>query len=192
MLFDKAIDIVDGVRKAKELKKEIGFDKYVRKHIKALNYYVETPAEQLRLSTFDNISVFKNVEIYTEGKTDPQIIEHAYNVLTDNSTPYWSIRSCGNDALGAGAKALKMFLEAIEATFKNESSKNKIVIGLFDNDREGQEQFKGLSNKASFQEWNKSKRVIKHKEHNIFALKLPIPDDKGRLFSLGCNSCIYA
>lgn len=179
MLFDKAIDIVDGVRKAKELKKEIGFDKYVRKHIKALNYYVETPAEQLRLSTFDNIGVFKNVEIYTEGKTDPQIIEHAYNLLTNNSTPYWTIRSCGNDALGAGAKALKMFLEAIEATFKNESSKNKIVIGLFDNDKEGQEQFTGLSHKSSFQKWNNSKRIIKHTEHNIFALKLPIPDDKG-------------
>lgn len=176
MLFDKTIDIIDGFHKAKKVKEEINFNKYVRKHIASLNYYVETPADQLRLTTFDNIGVIKNVEIYTEGKTDPQIIEHAYNVLTDNSTPYWSIRSCGNE-IGAGAETLKRLLEGVEATLKTEQAKHKIVIGVFDNDAAGQSQFNGLNSKL-FEVWNKSQRIKKHKEYNIFALKLPIPDDK--------------
>jgi hypothetical protein len=179
LLFEKSIDIIDGFHKAKQVKKEINFTKYAKKHYASLKHYIETPAEQLRLTTFDNIRVIKNVEIYTEGKTDPKIIEHAHNLLTNNSIPYWSIRSCGSDSLGAGAKALKMFLEAIEATFKSEQSKEKIIIGVFDNDYEGQSQFNGLSSKSSFQKWKNSNRIIKHKEYNIFALKLPIPNEKG-------------
>ncbi len=177
MLFDKAIDIVDGVRKAKEFKKEIGFDKYVRKHINALNYYIETPTEQLRLSSFDNITALKNIEIYTEGKTDPQIIERAYNILTDNLTPYWSIRSCGNTGLGSGAAELRKLLEAIEATLQNDKSKSKTIIGIFDNDMKGNQEFNGLK-KDLFAFWNNSQRIKKHKEYNIFAIKLPIPDSK--------------
>lgn len=177
MLFDIAIDIVKGVRKGKELKKEIGFNKYLKKHIEALNYYIETPAEELRLSSFDKISAFKDVEIYTEGKTDSQIIEHAYNVLTDNLTPYWSIRSCGNTGLGSGAAELRKLLEAVEATLQNDKSKSKIIIGIFDNDMKGNQEFNGLK-KDLFAFWNNSQRIKKHKEYNIFAIKLPIPDSK--------------
>lgn len=178
MLFDKAIDIIDSVSKAKELKKEIGFDKYIRKHINTLNYYIETPAEQLRLSTFDNIGAIKNIEIYTEGKTDPQIIDHAHNVLTNKSIPYWTIRSCGNTGLGSGAAELRKLLEAIEATLQNDTSKDKIIIGIFDNDMKGNQEFNGLK-KDLFSFWNNSHRIKKHKQYNIFAIKLPIPESKG-------------
>lgn len=177
MLFDKTIEIIDGFHRAKRIKEEINFNKYVRKYISFLNYYVETPADQLRLTSFDNIGVIKNIEIYTEGKTDPLIIEHAHNVLTNNSTPYWSIRSCGNTGLGSGAAELRKLLEALEATLKNSYSTDKIVIGIFDNDMKGNQEFNGLK-KDLFELWNNSKRIKKHKEFNIFAIKLPIPENK--------------
>jgi DNA polymerase III delta prime subunit len=177
MLFDKSMDIIDGFHKAKKIKDEINFNKYVRKHIASLNYYVETPAEQLRLTSFDNIGAIKDIEIYTEGKTDPLIIERAYEILTDGSIPYWSIRSCGNSGLGSGAAELRKLLESIEATFQDVNSQKKIIIGIFDNDMKGNQEFGGLK-KNLFDFWRDSKRIKKHKEYNIYAIKLPIPISK--------------
>ena len=45
--------------------------------------------------------IYKRVKLITEGKTDSEIIEHAYKILSFNNMPYWSINSAGNGTGGA-------------------------------------------------------------------------------------------
>jgi hypothetical protein len=52
---------------------------------------------------------------------------------------------------------------------------DEIVIGIFDNDAKGIREFESLSS-ASFNKQNG--RIKKHKDYNIYAIKLPIPPGK--------------
>ena len=51
------------------------------------------------------------------------------------------------------------------------------IIGLFDNDREGNEQFKSI-NKRIFEKYDIKKSVRKHMFHNIWGVLLPVPDER--------------
>jgi len=133
----------------------------------ANDLYLSTPVGRLRYSVYDRISPERNYLLLTEGKTDVEIIEHAFYILTDHQ-PYWEINPVDHDAGGAGelAKVLSNIKPIIE---------DKIVIGIFDNDSAGISQFKGSLPSSKFGSYKESLRIKKHVDANIFGMKLPIP-----------------
>jgi hypothetical protein len=139
------------------------------KYNSAIRHYVETPARELRNTRFDNIGQYKKVKLYTEGSTDADIIDKAFLVLNNNHDAYWDIRQSGN-AKTAGANTLSKMLSSMPPPPEDE-----IIIGIFDNDSKGIREFESLS-PANFDKQNG--RIKKHKEHNIYAIKLPIPPGK--------------
>lgn len=174
ILFEIAFEMLG--QNPKQLKKEIGIDKRKKKYWEGINFYIKNPAEKLRFTNWDNIQPNRDIEIYTEGKTDALIIKHAHDVLTSNSSSYWNIRFCGNLKNGSGgAHELSKFLTSLAPKLDNKVDNQKIVIGLFDNDEKGNQEFKGL--KPIFFD-SLDQRLKKHKEVNIYAMKLPIPPDK--------------
>lgn len=175
-LFDVAIDILNPI--SKQLKDDNKIKNRVKKYGQGIKFYIENPAEKLRFTTWDNIHVMKDVEIYTEGKTDAEIIKHVHSVLTNNQPEYWNIQSCGNLENEGGATQLNKFLSSIAPKLDNNADRNKIIIGLFDNDSKGIGEFTKLGKSNIFDYYDGSKRVLKHKTANIFAIKLPIPPNK--------------
>jgi len=62
----------------------------------------------------------------------------------------------------------------------------KICIGLFDNDKEGNEQFKGL-NKKIFEKFASDKLIRKHKVNKIYGMLLPVPSNRIKYFGTSIN-----
>ena len=56
-------------------------------------------------------------------------------------------------------------------------SNDQMVIGIFDNDGEGQQQFEGTLHKSKFDYIENYTRIKKRKEGNIFGMLLPIPEN---------------
>lgn len=151
-----------------EIKKEV---KKEFKKIKApLKHLLETPANKLRFTAYDNISSSKRVKIVTEGKTDASIIEHAYMTLLNGESPYWKVRPAGNDS-GSAREVNKVLMSA-----KSTIHDDEIVIGIFDHDEEGLKEFNMLPEKV-FSSIKKN-TIRKHNDANIFAILLPIPGEK--------------
>ena len=149
-----------------ELKKEIG--KKLKGGNEVASYLLETPAKKLRFTGLDLIRSKRKVCLYTEGKTDVEIIEHAFMKLTHNTDPYWSIKPSGY--ISGGATELNaMLMKCVPMVEKEE-----IVVGIFDNDAKGINEFNRLD-KNLYQMVEGSQRIKKHVAKNIYALKLPIP-----------------
>jgi hypothetical protein len=158
----------------------IGGDKYVKlkKEIRE-NYYpkisapvrelIKLPASRVRFTKLDTVFSDKKVQLIVEGKTDAEIIEHAYYVLTNGSNPYWSIKSSGNESGGASevAKAISNCKPVID--------NNDVVIGVFDHDAKGLQEFRGL--KTSVFMKREKDTVRKHIDCNVYALLLPVPGE---------------
>lgn len=128
---------------------------------------IKLPVSKLRFSPLDLIEPKKNVTIITEGSTDAEIIEHAFTILTNGKTPYWQIKPAGNIS-GGGAKEVKFILDKSKPILKE----SEIIIGIFDSDTEGTNQFNGLQ----FEFLENYSRVKKMKDVNIFGVKLPVPN----------------
>jgi hypothetical protein len=126
------------------------------------------PISKLRFSDFDVIHSQKKVVIITEGETDIEILEHAYTILTDNKIPYWKAKPAGIGT--GGANELRMSLDKSSPTV----IEGETIIGIFDSDESGLNNFRGL-NKA-FKFWKHYKRVKKLDDLNIFGIKLPVPE----------------
>lgn len=129
---------------------------------------VKKPARNLRFTALDTIHTDKRTKIITEGKTDAQIIEHAFSVLTNSLTPYWNIKPSGFNS--GSAQEVQATLNKSKALLSDDET----IIGVFDNDTEGQNQFNGL-NSGIFEKWKSSNRVKKMKEHEIYGIKIPVP-----------------
>lgn len=116
----------------------------------------------------------QKIIIITEGKTDKILIETAFNKLNPNSeSPYHIIPSgleLNEETRAGNADTVRRTIEFI-STISNDIK----LIGLFDNDREGNEQFKGL-NKKIFVDHDINSTNRKHKEKTIYGLLLPVPD----------------
>ncbi|RYE12739.1 MAG: hypothetical protein EOP45_22355 [Sphingobacteriaceae bacterium] len=134
--------------------------------------FLKLPVGRLRFSKYDRIKPDRLVHIYTEGKTDAQIIEHAFTVLTDK-VPYWSIQPVGMDENSGGANELTNALMNGHNFLREEET----IIGIYDNDAKGCQEFGGLKS-SRFELYQGSSRVKKHKVSSIFAIKLPVPPDK--------------
>lgn len=124
------------------------------------------PANRLRFSNLDLIESNKRVTIITEGPTDAEILEHAFTILTNGKIPYWKIKPAGNK--GGGANEVKFILDKSKPI----NGDDDIIIGLFDHDTEGINQFDGLQ----FEFYKDYKRVKKMQGSKIFGMKLPVPN----------------
>lgn len=165
LLADIGVSLFKG-NNYNDLKKEIGKNIDGKNAVSKL--LLDTPAKKLRFTGLDQIRSSRKVNIYTEGKSDVEIIEHAFMKLTQNTDPYWSIKACGN--ITGGATELHGMLMKCVPMVKDD----EIVIGIFDNDAKGIQEFQGL-NKDVYKLIDGSKRVKKHIAKNIYAIKLPIP-----------------
>ncbi|MFB9058082.1 ATP-dependent endonuclease [Mariniflexile ostreae] len=111
--------------------------------------------------------------VITEGKTDKKILEIAWSKLNpDIACPFKFISSgiqIDENTRTGNADSVRRTIETLSTFFSDLK-----IIGLFDNDREGYEQFNSL-NKEIFtpQDYNSIHR--KHLEKNIFGVVLPVP-----------------
>lgn len=152
-----------------DVKKEI--KKEYKKMATQTKYLLETPASKLRFSPYDKISTNKKIKIVTEGITDAEILEHSFITLTKGDQPYWSIRPTGNNS-GGGAREVNKTLMTAYSLIQDDET----IIGIFDHDEEGIKEFNMLA-KDVFPSF-KNGIVKKHANANIFAILLPITEDK--------------
>lgn len=118
----------------------------------------------------------QKIIIITEGKTDKAIIETAFQKLNPGiDLPYHIIPSgleLNEEIRTGNADTVRRTIEFI-STISNDIK----LIGLFDNDREGNEQFKGL-NKKIFEIYNNQLLTRKHKEKSIYGMLLPFQPER--------------
>jgi predicted ATP-binding protein involved in virulence len=112
---------------------------------------------------YDAIKKTNKPIVFTEGKTDPIIIATAWNKIKQEEMPF-DVKSM-SESNGSGAKALNELLRKLPTA-------NHKVIGLFDSDKIGMEQYKGLTTGFT------TIGTFKKKDDNIFALCLPVPESK--------------
>lgn len=175
LLFEEGSKILE-LTNEKRLKEDHKVKNRLQKYIKGIRFYLDTPSEDLRFTTFDILMPIKKVEIYTEGKTDAIIISQAFAVLTDYKEPYWNISGIDKIVKDAGgANELRRHLEELARKIQTDEDSKKIIIGIFDNDAKGNQEFAGLSDDNFDLIHN---RLKKHKKYNIYALKLPIPEEE--------------
>ncbi|MFY9243113.1 MAG: NACHT domain-containing protein [Polaribacter sp.] len=129
---------------------------------------INLPATRLRFSNLDLIESNKKITLITEGPTDAEILEHAFTILTNGKIPYWKVKPAGNK--GGGAKEVKFILDKSKPLNDDDDT----IIGLFDHDTEGLNQFDGLQ----FEYYKEYKRVKKMKGSHIYGVKLPVPKSR--------------
>jgi DNA polymerase III delta prime subunit len=150
----------------KELKKEVKME--YKKIAPKFSHLLSLPASRLRFSQFDQIRAQKRIKLITEGKTDAEIIEHAFITLT-GEFPYWSIFPAGNES--GGASEVKKVIDYTNGTIAND----EILIGIYDHDDKGIGSFNGHS-KQLFNDLFGG-QAKKHVSSNVYALLLPIPGE---------------
>jgi AAA15 family ATPase/GTPase len=126
----------------------------------------------------------RKIIVLTEGKTDKLILETAWSKLNPGvDCPYYFLPSGIeiNEADRIGNA------DTVRRTMELVSSMNFEVklVGLFDNDREGNEKFSGLNNKI-FEPYTISKSTRKHNSKLIFGVLLPVPSHRA-LFVTGSD-----
>jgi hypothetical protein len=176
LLFDNGLDIIDPKNKD-ELKSRYKLKKRLQKMQKGIRYYLENGVDVTRFTSLEAIKPIKDVEIYTEGKTDAVYLMQAFIALTGNTEPYWNVESCEikTKKEGGGTHELAKTLNGIVEEMDNGKYQNKTIIGVFDNDASGFQEFNGFKNEDY--EIFKAGVVKKHKTKNIYAIILPIPNE---------------
>jgi hypothetical protein len=128
---------------------------------------------------------FRRPVLLTEGRSDVKIITAAWEKLYGGRALPFDVVPSGVDAEEekrcGSADAVRRMLEFLP------SVTDQPVIGLFDNDREGNEQFKGL-HKQAFEEWTPSSYKRKHLKAEVHGLLLPVPTLR-RLFVTEDDIC---
>ncbi len=174
-LFNEAIEILEYNNQA-QIRKDYKLESKKRKHYNGIRFLLDHNASEIRHTTFERLQISKNVEIFTEGKSDASIISHAYRVCTMNEEPYWNITSIEDviSAKAGGAQQLAEHLVMLSKKIQTEGDKRKIIIGLFDNDAKGFQEFNGsLGNDFIIT----NGIIKKHRTLNIYAVLLPIPEE---------------
>ncbi len=172
-LFDETIEVLEYANPSK-LRKDYKLDSKKRRYLQSIKFYLENSAEDLRYSTFEKLVPIKKVELLTEGKTDASIISHAFRVLTMAEESYWSITGIENThtSKAGGAQQLAANIKMLSQKIKSDFDKNKVIIGIFDNDSKGFQEFNGLP--ENFESVNGILKKVNGM--NIYALLLPIPE----------------
>lgn len=157
---------------------------YLTKKSKKEGFLVHCPLEEYKIIQQDlasNLEEFLGTThlpiIITEGRTDKKILETAWSKLFPEEKLIFTIIPSGLNHLDeekrtGGAKQLNNTLSYLSTVY------NYITIGLFDNDKEGVEQLKGL-NKELFEDFNLEKNIVrKHKRKPIYGMSLPVPETR--------------
>jgi len=158
-----------GTEKYKKLKEEIRKEHFpkLKDIVKKL---MQQPAGRLRFTNLDSISSNKKVQIIVEGKTDAEILEHAFYSLTNGQYPYWKVSTAGNNDSG-GASEVAKTISSCKPVLENE----EIIIGIFDHDAKGLQEFRGLKTSV-FNAYTKD-TIRKHINSKIFGLIIPVPGE---------------
>ena len=98
-----------------------------------LKALIDNPTSKNRFSVLDTVTVDRKVKIFVEGKTDAQILEHAFMVLTNGCTPYWKITVATQNGKDGSSTIVSKELDAAYGY----SSDYNTVIGIYDHDAEG-------------------------------------------------------
>lgn len=167
----KVLELANGQRLRDENKTSSKRKKYAH----AIRFYIDNTAEDLRFTNFEQLQPLKSVEIITEGKTDAMIINHAFSVLTEGKSPYWNITAVEKLNGGGGANSLRKYIENLTEKDWTDEDKKKTVIGVFDNDSKGYQEFNGIQEKY-LKDVNACHK--KHDRLNLHAIRLPIPPDE--------------
>jgi hypothetical protein len=155
--------------KYKKIKNEIRKE-YFPKLKEPVKKLIELPASRIRFTHLDTQLSSKKVQIIVEGKTDAEILEHAYYVLTNGHDHYWRISVAGNGESGGASEVAKAILNC-----KPIIDKDMVIIGLFDHDAKGLQEFRGLKDSV-FEKYNKD-TFRKHKECNVYGVVIPVPGE---------------
>lgn len=120
----------------------------------------------------------KKLILFTEGHTDIAHIRTAKEKLGIEDT--FEIFHCGERTSG-GADKLKQFLIGCPA----ELFKDKIIVGIFDPDQEGQM-------KKNFKQCDHSNIYVSKNNPNVYAILLPMPHENFRKYKTGCIEFLYS
>ena len=143
----------------------------------ALKQIIEQPIQKLRFTALDTVSIQGRIKLIVEGKTDAELLSHAYSVLTGGFMPYWTIIPGGRKSdTGSASEVKETLLHSYPLLEKND-----IVIGIVDHDYAGLSAYGYLKNDFIEKEHNMWK---KHKDANINIICLPIPGEMSNYLSL--------
>lgn len=136
------------------------------------NYNSVTAELASKMFSLNEIERSKIIVI-TEGKTDKKLLEKAWAKLNpDIDCPFKFISSgiqIDESTRTGNADSVRRTIETLSTFFSDIK-----IIGLFDNDREGYEQFKGLR-KEVFEPHTLEQNHRKHLDKNIYGIVLPVP-----------------
>ncbi|WP_103068445.1 hypothetical protein [Aquimarina sediminis] len=139
-----------------------------------------------RSSILKKLDKYQKPIIICEGKSDIKIIETAWKKLYKNKEMPFQILPSGVwleiEKSEGNADQIRRLLELYAPMNPDE----KICIGLFDNDREGNEQYKGL-NKKIFKKFESNSLVRQHKVNKIYGMLLPVPSNRSKYFGTLIN-----
>lgn len=117
--------------------------------------------------------------IFFEGSTDKKIVELAYQKVYSRGTSEFEIFqpdvSNKNADIGTGAYNLSDFLRNYASKIHN----TRPVLGIFDYDEEGCNQFKGLLKNGLYkltEDTNEVKAAIHSRNNNVITMLLPCPN----------------
>ena len=158
-----------GNEKYKKLKEDIRKE-YFPKLKEIVQKLVQLPAGRLRFTNLDSISSNKKIQIIVEGKTDAEILEHAFYSLTNGQYPYWKVTAAGNSDSGGASEVAKTI-----SNCKPILEKEEIIIGIFDHDAKGLSEFRGLKTSV-FESYTKD-TIRKHINSKIYGLIIPVPGE---------------
>ena len=125
---------------------------------------------KIRFSLIDSIRPDRKVKIFVEGKTDAQIIEHAYMVLTNGQSPYWNISMATVNGKTGSCNSISKTIEGSLSYIDDYEA----IIGLYDHDKAGLSEYRKLYRDYTELSLNSIK---KHKKANIYLMLLPVPGE---------------
>lgn len=142
--------------------------------VQAFEAFEETKTFEERLRA-EMVATSKPL-VFVEGKNDRTHLETAWSKLYPDREQPFDILSCGDYGVSkkndnGGVKTLKLMLELLG------SYEVRSVVGLFDNDRAGAEQFNGLGPSHGFSDgYDLLHR--RHAEGYVHAHLLPVPNER--------------
>ena len=160
-------------QREQQLAEELGYIKLQRElflDYKCKKDELDRIKEQTKSIT-DELKNIKKAVLYTEGITDVLILKTAWTKLYGDAECPFLIKSCNvlneEEGSAAGCGVLKELLVTTRPDCP------QIVIGLFDNDKEGQ---KAYELNANFDDGKKGWKT--HKNRRAHGLLLPVPPGK--------------
>lgn len=118
--------------------------------------------------------------VITEGKTDVIIIQTAWKKLYPREQMFFECQSSGIEYEEGEREGNAEYVRKKLQHLSNIISRP--IIGLFDNDSEGNRKFKSLSEKI-FEKYDIKKSIRKHLHSNVWGMLLPVPEGRKHFIS---------